>query len=184
VFCSAFVSCSVRAPPRLLRSFPPILSSFLFSLSLSLSLVHLKLLLLLFVSGASGQHVEIQIQLPPGFESFGADDIRSQTNNFATVIFFCFSSYTSSCTFLVMYVVKFCLLSFFLVMNMSEVRNQSSFCRVLVIWFSWFEFCIRSMIFFPSEASESILSRIELFPSCRPVFSAFVCEAFLIPCCF
>ncbi len=114
MFCSAFVSCSVRAPPRLLRSFPPILSSFLFSLSLSLSLVHLKLLLLLFVSGASGQHVEIQIQLPPGFESFGADDIRfSQTNNFATVIFFCFSSYASSCTFLVMYVVKFCLLTFF-----------------------------------------------------------------------
>jgi hypothetical protein len=107
---------------------------FVLSLSLSLSLVHLKLLLLLFVSGASGQHVEIQIQLPPGFESFGADDIRfSQTNNFATVIFFCFSSYTSSCTFLAMYVVKFCLLSFFLVMNMSEVRNQSSFCRVLVI---------------------------------------------------
>ncbi len=68
---------------------------------------------------------------------------------------------------------------------MSGVRKQSSFCRALVIWFSWFEFCIRSMIyFFTSEASELILSRIELFPSCRPVFLAFVCEAFLVPCCF
>ncbi len=74
---------------------------------------------------------------PPGFESFSADDIHfSRTNNFATVIFFCFSSF-SCCTFLVMYVVKFCLLSFFFffkkVMNMSGVRKQSSFCRALVI---------------------------------------------------
>jgi hypothetical protein len=72
----------------------------------------------------------------------------------------------------------------FVVMNMSGVRKQSSFCRALVNWFRWFEFCIRSMIFFTSEASEFILSRIEPFPSCRPVFLAFVCEAFLVPCCF
>jgi hypothetical protein len=38
--------------------------------------------------------------------------------------------------------------------------------------------------FFTSEVSELILSRLEPFPSCRPVFLAFVCEAFLVSCCF
>lgn len=131
MFCSAFVSCSVRAPRVCCVLFHQSFHRFCF---LSLSLSRASEVVAAFCLWSVWPTRGDSDSAPPGFESFGADNIRfSQTNNFATVIFFCFSSYTSSCTFLVMYVVKFCLLSFFLVMNMSEVRNQSSFCRVLVI---------------------------------------------------